>query len=631
MALAWRLGRAGKECAMTRNVSRPVPTEGAGRRMEKLTAAAMSWLAHPRLAIRLAAIGMLLAAPSLLIGVLADDHFIRMGVLGYPGAPGLGTSRLDCFSFCDGIPEHNHARIDYCLVPWWTPDRANLSFFRPLSALTHYIDFRFLEPAWWVMHLHSLLWYGILCAVAALLYRRMLPTPWVAGLAGLLYAVDDAHGIPAGWLSNRNALLTTLFGVLVLIAHDAGRRKAWRPGILLATLSLIAGLTCGEATISVGGYLLAYMLFLDKGSIKERILSLVPYAVVVLVYLTYYRMHGYGTGGSGLYRDPFSHPGAYLLAVLMYLPSLLHAQVGLIPANIYALLSPFWQFVHSAVGMAASAVFFLLILPLLRRDPLARFLAAGMVLASLPVCSTLPGERLLCFTGLGAMALIALFIEEAAKCWNSPQKSWRRTVDKSAVAFFLVAHAVIAPLSMPFSSISTSFFGNAFEQGISRLPSDPGVASKSIVMIRAPVDVFPTSVRPIRLTRGQTIPLHVWALATGPGAVKATRGDPYTLDVWNEGGFFSFPYGTTFRGSQDPFEVGEVLRVDGFTATVLSITDDRRPQVIRFRFDVPLEDPSLVWYATGLERTEPCPPPTAGREVYLAHADPLKWLLAKGP
>jgi hypothetical protein len=72
------------------------------------------------------------------------------------------------------------------------------------------------------------------------------------------------------------------------------------------------------------------------------------------------------------------------------------------------------------------------------------------------------------------------------------------------------------------------------------------VASKSIVMIRAPVDVFPTSVRPIRLTRGQTIPRHVWALAVGAGAVKATRVDPNTLDGWNEGGFFRFPYEVKF-------------------------------------------------------------------------------------
>jgi len=578
----------------------------------------LALLSHPRMALGVAVIAMVLAAPSLWIGLDADDYFIRMAVLGYPGMPDFGGTRLDCFSSADGIVEHNRARIAANLLPWWTPDHANLSFFRPLSALTHYVDFRFLGSAWWLMHVHSLLWYGLLCAMVALLYRRMLPVPWVAGLAALLYAIDDAHGIPVGWLANRNALMTTLFGVLVLIAHDAGRRGRMRSGVPLATLSLIIGLGCGEAMVSVGGYLLAYVTFIDKGSLRNRLLSLVPYAAVVVVYLIFYRVQNYGTGASGLYHDPFSHPGRFLSALLMHLPSLLHAQLGLVPANLYPVLSQSGQTIHSMVGIAAIAVVFILFRPLLKAEPVARFWAAGMVLSALPVCATLPGERLLCFPGIGAMALVAMFIEKGLAAWNNPKPSWRRRINKAAVCFFVGTHLIIAPLAMPFSSISVGIFGRAMELGTSRLPANPEVAHQSLIMLRAPLDVFTAALYVTRSVTGETVPRHTWALAVGTAAVKASRIDTHTIDVSQEGGFFAFPYGTTFRGRQDPFRVGDVLTTDGFTATVLSVTEDRRPLEIRYRFHVPLEDDSLLWYRIGPEDIVRIDPPQPGAPVYLA-------------
>jgi hypothetical protein len=35
----------------------------------------------------------------------------------------------------------------------------------------------------------------------------------VAGMAALLFAVEDAHSMVAGWIANRNALLCLVFGV----------------------------------------------------------------------------------------------------------------------------------------------------------------------------------------------------------------------------------------------------------------------------------------------------------------------------------------------------------------------------------------------------------------------------------
>ena len=129
------------------------------------------------------------------------------------------------------------------------------------------------------MHLHSLVWFGATVVVATWFYRRMLPCAWVAGLAGLLFAVDEAHGLPAVWLANRNTLLGVFFGFLTLIAYDLWRRDQRWMGAILAPLTLLLGLLAKESSAATGAYLLAYALFLDRGRWVGRLGSLVPCAL----------------------------------------------------------------------------------------------------------------------------------------------------------------------------------------------------------------------------------------------------------------------------------------------------------------------------------------------------------------
>jgi len=583
-------------------------------------------LARPRIIVFAALAGVLLTLPALRTGIYLDDYDLRFAAKGFPGLPDVGGSRLDCFSFADGNLEHNRVRIDWGLLPWWAVPDANLSFCRRLSALTHFIDFEYLEPAWWVMHLESLLWYAALCAAAALLYRRIIPVPWVAGLAAMFYAIDDAHGIPAGWLSNRNAVLYTFFGVLVLLAHDAWRRRGWRPGPWWAMAALAAGLASGEGAVSVGGYLLAYALFLDPAPRLKRAWSLVPYGVVAVAYAVYYSSQGYGTRGSGLYIDPIREPLAFISAVARHVPILLHGQLGLVPANIYVLLSPFGRLMHSAAGVLVLGVFLVIIFPLLRSDRVARFWALGMVLSALPSSSTAPSERLLCYTGLGAMALVAQFIHRVAE--SKPiEQSRRAKVERVTAGFLLVAHGLVAPLSMPFACTSATIFGNAVERGLSVFPDGPEIAERTIVMLNAPFDVFGANLPLLRAARGQTLPRHIWVLSVGLGVTEVSRRDAHTLDIQTEGGFFPFPYGTTFRGPQAPFHAGDRFTVSDFTAEVLAVTDDHRPGLVRFRFETPLEDPARLWYCLGDRAMTPCTPPKIGESMQLPAMKPVQWLL----
>ena len=77
--------------------------------------------------------------------------------------------------------------------------------------------------------------------IAAVLYRRLFGREgrgalWAAGLAALLYALDDAHSLSTAYLANRNALLATFFGLLSLYCHvrwrDDGRAAPRRARVL---------------------------------------------------------------------------------------------------------------------------------------------------------------------------------------------------------------------------------------------------------------------------------------------------------------------------------------------------------------------------------------------------------------
>ncbi|MCA1662772.1 MAG: hypothetical protein LC659_00595, partial [Myxococcales bacterium] len=112
---------------------------------------------------------------------------------------GLPDSRFDLFSFVGHRRADTFKQMDAGVLPWWTDPEVKLAFWRPLSALTHVVDWRVWPRSPAAMHVHSLLWFALALIAVAAFYRRFFAAfggggAWAAGLAILLYAVDDAHG-----------------------------------------------------------------------------------------------------------------------------------------------------------------------------------------------------------------------------------------------------------------------------------------------------------------------------------------------------------------------------------------------------------------------------------------------------
>lgn len=296
-------------------------------------------LADRRLPYLLALFAVILCLPALAGGLQLDDQLLRMRLKVIPSLPGVTGSPMDLFAFIDGDPTKTHAQMDVGSLPWWTLETLRISFWRPVAVVTHLIDHQLWPGLTWLMHLHSLLWYGAVVFVATLFYRRFIGPGWGAGLAALLFAVDDAHGMAAGWLANRNALLAAFFGLLAMLAHDRWRREGWRPGAVIAPLTLLVALLSAEAAAAFAGYFFAYALFLDQGTVGRRLATLTPAALLIVSWRLCYHALGYGAAGSGLYIDPVRSPLEFARSVFEYVPVLLLGLWGMVPSDFYFVLT----------------------------------------------------------------------------------------------------------------------------------------------------------------------------------------------------------------------------------------------------------------------------------------------------
>ena len=543
-----------------------------------------------------------------------DDFVLALIARGDGAALGLTRSPLDMFTFTTGDAESNRCLMDSGLMlPWWTDPELKIAFFRPLSSLTHYLDEAFWPATPTLMHLQSLLWFAVMLAAVAFVYAR-LEVAALAGLSFLLYALDDANGPPLAWLANRNALISTAFGCLALALHDVWRRRA-RPLVgATAVASFVVGLLAGEFAIGVGAYLLAYALCLEQGSARRRLLSLVPYGVVVLVWRVLWTTAGFGTQGSGVYIDPIRDPAAFLSVAPARVLLLLQGEFSGPPAEMAFLGPP--TAVPLLVGLAAVTLGFVawLVVPILRRDALARFWGLGMLLAVLPSSSTFPSDRLLLFVSLGGAALVARMLDTWVRAWLETGKASARGV---AAAFLGFVHLVVAPALLVGRSAQMERFAVAERRAAGSLPADPSIRGKTIVIVAAPSLLFSMYVPAQRRVAGKAHARYQYVLASASSPIHVERTGDRQITLRPEQGFLYSPLERHYRG-KNPFGLGQEVRLSTMTARIREMQSGR-PWAVSFDFPAPSESYAFVTWRDG--RYVPFELPRPGESVVLPEED----------
>ncbi len=547
-------------------------------------------LNHPRFSLIVIGLSLALTSPALFNGFQFDDYLLR-STFRNTADPIKAINTL--FILMDGQPDHTLAKMETGAFPWYILPEGQVAFWRPLSAMTHWIDYVLWPNAPPLMHLQSLLWYAILVYVVTIFYRQFISAYWSAStggkaliwanLATLLYSLDDARGFAVGWLANRNAILATLFGVLACLAHDRWRRQGWRWGIFAAPILLGLSLLAVESGLATFAYLVAYVFCLDSAPRFRRLLTLAPYGIVGIIWRVAYVALGYGAWGTS-YIDPARDPMRFVQAAIERIPILLLGHWAFPAAEVYSILQPPASILVWCLALILIFVGVLLFWPLIRRSKLARFFALGSVLATIPPAASLPANRLLGFVGLGAFGLLVCFAD-----YVFAASRFQRLIGQALVAI----HLLQIPL-LPLTTFAPYLLSN-IESAIATVPSDSAIVRQSVIFVNAPSYFHISFIPDIRAVTGQPIPARIRGLAPGLVPSTLTRLDNDTLVIQPAGGYFT-GYDAVFRDpSSHPFRVGQIVELSDVQIEILAITTDGRPDRVAFHFKVPLESDTFRW------------------------------------
>jgi hypothetical protein len=579
----------------------------------------LGWLERPRAHRVITLLAVLLMTPCLASRMVLDDHVLAVKAARTPSVAGLPPEPLGLFTFTTGDPQRNQLLIDEgALLPWWTEPHHLNAFFRPLSALSHVLDFRVWPQSSALMHAHSLLWFAALLLALAHVYRVIDAgaAPLLCGLALLLYALDDAHGATVGWIANRNALISATFALPALSAHHRWVADGFRPGAWLAPACIALGLCGGETAICIVGYLAAYALCLDPRPLRARAISLLPYLAILIAHRLLYHALGLGSFGSSAYHDPLHEPIAFAHMLAYNLPALLSAELFVPVADLAFFGDVSGRGALWLWCMASLALLAWLALPLLRRDPHARFWALGMLFAAVPLSASLPGDRLLLALGFGGAALLARMLAEL----------WRAAAGLSvgrrlSTALLVVLHLLAAPFSLPVRAYALEPLGRAIDRLDAGLPSTPQVTEQTAIVLNAPVTIMLSYLQVARAARHVPRPAHLYWLASSSSEIVVTRIDAHTLRVDQARGFLRRPEETHYRADPRGLEAGARVSLAGMQVRVVSTLPDGRPKRVDFEFAEPLESARYLFRIYQAGQLVTWRPPASGGSLRLPERD----------
>lgn len=610
--------------------------------MTKLTANIRRFLEHPRLPFALALAAIVLMLPALRAGLFCDDLIQRLNQLTPAELPphavdtgfvadnsgSLGTVVNHLFDLVHKGEAAARAR-DYGIAPWWAPEGWTAALWRPVTAFTHWVDYRLYPHSPALMHAHNMAWYAAVVFLVAMLYRKVSAqvagNPWqresppagggdkmalglcVAGVAACLWLLDGNTYFPVMFVANRGFIIALAFGMLCWHCHLRWRTGQSRIWMWLSALCLALSLLADEGGASTLAFLIAYALVLDSGSWRSRLASLLPAAAVVIVWRAVYVASGYGVGGFALYVDPGYAPLAFLKGLVPRANGVLGGQLSGVAPELALALNATWQTVlalfFTGVTLACSLAFW----PVLRRDKVARFWAVVMLLAVVPAATVFPLTKNLGFVAVGAYGVIASFLVAfAAAPARAALPGLIRPIVWGVAVCLIVMH-VFAPV--PGRILMGWISPSIPERSAHRCSFDgvPEIGGREVVTINDPIGI--TIIVPFyRAYSGQPLPKTVRVLIPGSAPFEVSRPDASTLILKaKESDLFDCPdvgplhlaYALKAANYQlmgdGNLKAGNRVTNKEFVAEILEVSPRGAASSVAFHFDKPLESAGRVW------------------------------------
>ena len=381
----------------------------------------------------------------------------------------------------------------------------------------------------------------------------------------------------------------------------------------MGPLCFALALLSAEAGIAIGAYLLSYTLFLEQGSIRKRLIHLIPYVLVFLPWAVTYVQLDCGARNIPFYTDPLNEPLLYLKAIFFRAPVYLLGQWTL-PVGFHYIN---WPSMIHRVGLVFSALLVFILMPLIRKDRTAQFWTLGMFLSLLPICAVQSQDRNLLFVGLGTMGLLAQWICWVMHTgWNIPSRL-RRYTTRIMLVIFIIIHALIHPILLPRASRLVALVDRQIKRASASLPLDSETETWMFILTNNPAYFFfVAGVLGERANQGQFTPCL--ALSSGNHSVTYKRQDVYTLDVQSDNGSLT-DLDSGLISKESAMQPGHIVRLSNVVVEVLEVSNGL-PSKAQFRFKVTIDDPSLLWFRWENGMYVPFTPPDVGETVTIEGA-----------
>lgn len=553
-----------------------------------------------------------------------DDYMIYHVLKGSQALSDAGFSNTDptaslidrlsnAFHFFSGEKGNLSDMQNYGSLPWWIDQNAQMVMFRPVAAFTHWLDFQLFDKNVILMQLHSLAWFLFLAWSIFRFYKVVLNARYgLVFFASLLYLLDYSLLYSSTWLAARNAHMVVAFACWCLYFHHKFADTEKIHYLCISLLFLTVGLLTAEAGIATSAYLFAYAVTLDKRGWFKGCLTIVPAAVIIVVWRLIYTELGYGSKWIGLYVDPLYSPIAFLESLFLNYGYYAFSQLtGLV-------LGVKWIFPEGRIYVQIFALLFsilclLIIIKPLKKHAFVRFCLIGSLISLIPFCAhTSNNVRSLFFCSIGFFPIIAYLFQQL---WYSTSSKFSRLF-----AYFIITSFLVFPVIFKagLSSLSALDDVDSESKKITRKILNGGgdTTENGIVYLTYP-NGFAIYL-PYRWDwYGLTLPEHIFQLVPGLNGYSLSRVDqrqfvltsksqfvlsPET-EITNDGGqkpFVDFLYmyqrmhGMTSRPKAN-FSEGQVFEFEAYKVTILEADNSGEVSQIQIDFAEKVDVESLNW------------------------------------
>jgi len=577
------------------------------------------FLGHRRLPVILAIGAIVVMLPALKLGLIADDLPQRavelrpdqlpprMQETGNPPDSGsFSTVLFDLFGF-NRNPQSVAVMKNYGTLPWWTPDDLRLSLCRPVAALTHWLDYRLFPDSPALMHAENIAWFAGVVFLLTIVYRKLMGAGWAAGLAALLFLLDANTYFPAAFVANRGYFLALFFSLLCLYEHHQWRSTKSSSAMLLSAFFLALSLFSEESGASTFAFILSYAFVLEQGSFRHRSLTVLPSVLVIIAWRIIYLLSGYGLSHVGVfYIDPAQEPLHFLRDLIPRDLILLGSQLASVPPELLFAVKPSSHpaiiALYGLITVAALAVF----IPLARRDKIAAFWFAAMILAAIPEAVLVPLSKNIGFIAIGAFGLIASFIAGVfARPGLLPERKVCRLLARAACILLILVHgpgAIVKRVAV----VKAAAAGFAWA---GRIPSNwPNIENENIIVINHPCALESLYAPAYAAYYHKSFPRTLRALVPACTGFDVQRTDDKTLVVQSHGssifscddlGPIHIAYALNacerLVTTSAKYKKGDRHNLGNLTVEVLESDASDLPSRVAFHFDTSLDSPDFRW------------------------------------